>query len=60
MKTVEELRLGEGEHSGGYGGDKYDQAAQQGIHIIPLRVQYAMKLHSDVKFDDFPTQNDCL
>ncbi len=43
------------------GGDQYGAAALAGVHILPIRAQYAMKLHSDVDFDngDLPDENNC-
>jgi hypothetical protein len=39
--------------------DEYTQPAANGIYIIPIPVQYAMRLQSDVQLDVLPTQNLC-
>lgn len=59
-KFTKDLHLGEGEKDAG-GGDKYDNAAvNDKVYIIPLRVQYATKLHSDVPLNHLPSANNCL
>jgi hypothetical protein len=40
-------------------GAMYEAAAVQDIYILPIRAQYAMKMHSDMKYDDLPNQNNC-
>ena len=55
----EDLHLDMGGHGPGFSFDKYEMAAMVGVHIIPIRAQYAMKLHSDVPIDRFPKGNDC-
>jgi len=58
-EITKELHLDAGGRGPGFSLDKYDMAAMAGVHIIPIRAQYAMKLHSDVPLDRFPTGNDC-
>jgi hypothetical protein len=59
-EITRELHLDTGGRLSGISVDKYDTAAAQGVHIIPIRAQYAMKLHSDVPLDRFPASNMCL
>jgi hypothetical protein len=54
-----ELHLDMGGRGPSFSFDKYEIAAMAGVHIIPIRAQYAMKLHSDVPIDRFPKGNDC-
>ncbi len=58
-EITEELHLDMGGRGPNFSFDKYDMAAMTGVHIIPIRAQYAMKLHSDVPIDRFPTGNNC-
>jgi len=62
-QMVKEMRLGEGSPLGGGGGDwaKYDAAAMGAkVFIIPIRVQYSMKMHSDVPLDYLPDSSECM
>lgn len=34
-------------------------AAMLGVHTIPIRAQYSMKMHSDILLNDLPSQNNC-
>jgi hypothetical protein len=55
---TEELHLGEGGFSWDF--DRYTMAQSAGVHILPIRAQYAMKLQSDVPLDNFPTSSECI
>ncbi|MBN2494316.1 MAG: pilus assembly protein [Deltaproteobacteria bacterium] len=39
--------------------DRYDAPAAMGIYIIPIRAQYAMRMHSDLVLRDLPDENRC-
>lgn len=40
-------------------GALYEAAAAQDIYVLPIRAQYAMKMHSDIAYDDLPDENVC-
>jgi hypothetical protein len=54
-----ELRLGREKMFDMPSMDKYGMAAAAGVHILPMRAQYAMKMHSDVEKGKLPTNNEC-
>ncbi len=56
---VKELRLQSRENLIGSVPLEYAAAEAQGVHALPIRAQYAMKLHSDVRLEDLPTENNC-
>jgi len=58
-EITEDLHLDMGGRGPSFSFDRYDMAAMAGVHIIPIRAQYAMKLHSDVPIDRFPGSNSC-
>ncbi|MBN2494314.1 MAG: pilus assembly protein [Deltaproteobacteria bacterium] len=39
--------------------DNYDIPAMMGIYILPIRAQYAMRMHSDLVLNDLPDENVC-
>jgi hypothetical protein len=65
-KYSKHLHLGEGDRDKTVTTDrfafdtKYDRAAHERVFIVPLRVQYAMRLHSDIPLQHLPTGNDCI
>lgn len=59
-EITRELHLDAGGRGPSFSFDKYDMAATMGVHIIPIRAQYSMKLQSDVPLDRFPASNECL
>jgi len=58
---IQELRVGENKLIPEWrsSGALYEAAAYQGIYILPIRAQYAMKMHSDFKVDTLPDENVC-
>ena len=59
-EITKELHLDAGDRPPSFSFDRYDIAAAMGVHIIPIRAQYSMKLHSDVPLDRFHGSNECL
>jgi hypothetical protein len=59
QEITKELHLDMGGRVPGISFDKYEMAANAGVHIIPIVAQYSMKLHSDVHIDSFPKSNEC-
>jgi hypothetical protein len=63
-RIAESLRLqskssGSGSSSSDDPNAIYDQAANEGVYIIPIRAHYSMPLHSDVYTRDFSRRNEC-
>ena len=65
-KISDELHLGQGAawnplNPSGWKYLKYDIAARLAkVYMIPIRAQYAMKMHSDIPLDHLPDSNECM